>query len=67
MKKLIGGRNEETEVAKKDQISSIVIEQKINQMEANISKNTVAERNIPKFHKRASSSNNYTRRSCMYY
>lgn len=45
MKKLICSKNEPPEVAEKDQICSIVMEQKINQMEANIGKNVVTNRN----------------------
>ena len=61
MKKLIAKREVSAEGSTKDQISSIIIEQKINQMECQLSKKVSSKISTPKMqhHRTASATNFY--------
>lgn len=66
MKKLIGSVDELDQEEQKNQIRSIVIEQKINEMENKLNKQLSAKPSTPKIHQRAASSGNFHRKSIMY-
>ena len=66
MKKLIARREGSPEAFEKDQVSSVLVEQKINQMESKLKKEAKEKAEKPQLHRRSSSALNFHRKAVAY-